>query len=783
MTLVGTSVKRKEDPRFIQGRGKYVANIQLPGMAYIAIKRSPHAHARIKGIDTSAAKAMKGVLAVFLGQELIDSGVGKLPCGWVVPGCKIPTRWAVVPVGDKVRHVGDSVAIVVAESAYIAEDAVEAIEVDYETLPAVIGAQKATESGQASVHDDIPDNVSYTWALGDKDGTAGALKNAAKVIKLDLTNQRLIPNAMEPRAAVAQWNAATEDMTVWTTSQNPHPIRLLLSAFTLGIPEHKLRVISPDVGGGFGSKIFHYPEEIITPWVARKINRPCKWVATRSESFMTDSQGRDHVSHAEMALDANGRITGLLVQTWADNGAYLSTFAPLIPTAFYICLLSGLYKIPHIYGEMWGTLTNTVPVDAYRGAGRPEAAYLVERIVDLAAREMKMDPIEFRRLNFIGKDEFPYQTPLAMLYDSGDYNKLFDEAVRISEYTNLLAERDAARAEGRIVGIGVCGCIEASGPAPSKVAGSLGSAVGFWESSIVRVHPSGKVSVFTGSHSHGQGHETAFAQIVSDQLGVPMSDIEIIHGDTASIPFGMGTYGSRSVSVGGSSIVKSTEKVRKKMMKIAAHQLEAAEEDLEYDFNGGGVFVKGSPSKRKSFFELSFASYSAHNLPDTIEPGLEEQTFYDPANFTFPNSAHICLVEVDKGTGEVAVKKYFAVDDVGKVINPMLVDGQIVGGVAQGFGQALWENAVYDENGQLLSGSFMDYAMPRADLLPRINTSRTETPSPHNPLGVKGAGEMGTIASTVSIANGVMDALAPFGVRHLEMPLTAQTVWNAIQGK
>ncbi|MFN8445665.1 MAG: xanthine dehydrogenase family protein molybdopterin-binding subunit [Caldilineaceae bacterium] len=783
MAMVGTSVKRKEDPRFIQGRGKYVANIQLPGMAYIAIKRSPHAHAKIKSIDTSAATAMKGVLGVFLGQELIDSGVGKLPCGWVVPGCKVPTRWAVVPVGDKVRHVGDSVAIVVAESSYIAEDAVEAINVEYEVLPAVIGAKKATDAGQASVHDDIPDNVSYTWALGDKAGVENAINSAAKVIKLDLTNQRLIPNAMEPRAAAAQWNAATEEMTVWTTSQNPHPIRLLLSAFTLGIPEHKLRVISPDVGGGFGSKIFHYPEEIITPWVARKINRPCKWVATRSESFMTDSQGRDHVSHAELSLDANGKITGLLVQTWADNGAYLSTFAPLIPTAFYICLLSGLYKIPNIYGEMWGTLTNTVPVDAYRGAGRPEAAYLVERLVDLAARELNMDPIEFRRQNFIGKDEFPYQTPVAMLYDSGDYNKLFDEAVRVSNYQQLLAERDAARAQGRLVGVGVCGCIEASGPAPSKVAGSLGSAVGFWESSIVRVHPSGKVSVFTGSHTHGQGHETAFAQIVSDQLGVPMNDIEIIHGDTAAIPFGMGTYGSRSVSVGGSSIVKSAEKVRKKMLKIAAHQLEAAEEDLEYNYNGGGVFVKGSPSQSKSFFDISLASYTAHNLPDGIEPGLEEQTFYDPANFTFPNSAHICLVEVDKGTGEVAVKKYFAVDDVGKVINPMLVDGQIVGGVAQGFGQALWEQAVYAENGQLLSGSFMDYAMPRADGFPRINTSRTETPSPHNPLGVKGAGEMGTIASTVSVANGVMDALAPLGIRHVEMPLTAQTVWNAIHGK
>ncbi len=781
MSMVGTSVKRKEDPRFIQGRGKYVANIQLPGMAYIGIKRSPHAHAKIVSIDTSAAKAIKGVIAVYLGQELIDSGVGKLPCGWLVPDIKVPTRWAVVPVGDKVRHVGDSVAIVVAESPYIVEDALEVIDVTYEALPAVMGAKAATNKGQAAVHDDIPGNVSYTWKLGDEAAAKQAIGSAAHIVKIDLTNQRLIANALEPRAAVAQWNAATEDMTLWTTSQNPHPIRLLLSAFTLGIPEHKLRVVSPDVGGGFGSKAFHYPEEIITPWVARKLNRPCKWVATRSESFMTDSQGRDHVTHAELAMDKDGRFTGLLVQTWANNGAYLSTFAPLIPTAFYICLLSGLYKIPAIYGEMWGTLTNTVPVDAYRGAGRPEASYVVERLVDLAAREIGIDPIEIRRRNFIPANEFPYQTPLAMAYDSGDYAKLFNKAVEVSGYTGLVAARDIARNQGRLVGIGVSGCIEASGPAPSKVAGALGAAVGFWESSIVRVHPSGKVSVFTGSHSHGQGHETAFAQIVSDQLGISMDDIEIIHGDTASIPFGMGTYGSRSVSVGGSSIVRSAEKVRAKMMKIASHQLEAAEEDLVYDFNGGGVYVKGSPSKKKSFFDLSFASYTAHNLPDGIEPGLEEQTFYDPANFTFPNSAHICQVEIDPATGEVAVQKYFAIDDVGKVINPMLVDGQIVGGVAQGVGQALWEHGVYDENGQLLSGSFMDYAMPRADGFPRITTERTETPSPHNPLGVKGAGEMGTIASTVTVANAVMDALAPLGVRHLDMPLTAQKVWSAIQ--
>lgn len=574
-----------------------------------------------------------------------------------------------------------------------------------------------------------------------------------------------------------------EEMTVWTTSQNPHPIRLLLSAFTLGIPENKLRVISPDVGGGFGSKIFHYPEEIITPWVARAINRPTKWISTRSEAMMTDSQGRDHVTHCKMALKNDGTITGIYVSTWSNQGAYISTFAPLIPTALYITLLSGLYKIKGVYGEMWGTMTNTVPVDAYRGAGRPEASYLMERLVDLAARDLNMDPLDIRRKNFIPTDEFPYQTPVAFLYDSGNYHQLFDKATEMADYAGMRQLQAAARAEGRVVGVGIVGCIEASGPAPSAVAGSLGSAVGFWESGKVRVHPTGKVSVFTGSHTHGQGHETTFAQVVADELGVPIEDVDIIHGDTGSVPFGMGTYGSRSASVGGSALVRSSEKIRAKVMKIAAHQLEAAEEDLVYDRDAGKVHVKGSPDKAKAFAELAFAAYTAHNLPTGLEPGLEETAFYDPANFTFPNSCHIALIELDKETGAVSITRYIAVDDVGKVINPLIVEGQIVGGIAQGVGQALWEEGVYDASGQLLTGTFLDYAMPRADGFPKLEVGRVETPSPHNPLGVKGAGEMGTIAATAVIANAVMDALAPFGVRHLEMPLTAEKLYNAMHGK
>ena len=778
---VGTSMKRREDPRFVQGQGRYVANIQLPHMAHLAIKRSPYAHAKIKKIDTSKAAKLPGVIAVFTGQDLIDGSVGKLPCGWVVPDCKVPTRWPLTV--DKVRHVGDGVACVVAEDRYIAEDAVNLIEVDYESLPAVVDARKTTESGAPQIHDDIPDNISYTWALGNKEAMEKGFAEAEHVVELELINQRLIPNSIEPRAAVAQWIAPSEEMTVWTTSQNPHPIRLLLSAFTLGIPENQLRVISPDVGGGFGSKIFHYPEEVIVPWVARKINRPVKWVATRSESSLTDSQGRDHVTVARIALKKDGTITGIHVKTWANMGAYLSTFAPLIPTALYITLLSGLYKVQGIYGEMWGTLTNTVPVDAYRGAGRPEAAYLLERLVDVAARDLGIDPLDMRRMNLIPKEEFPYQTPVAFMYDSGDYHNLFDKAVEMADYKKMREEQEKARKEGRVVGVGIVGCIEASGPAPSAVAGSLGSAVGFWESGVLRVHPTGKVSVFTGSHAHGQGHETTFAQVVADELGIKMEDVEVVHGDTARVPFGMGTYGSRSASVGGSALVRAAEKIRAKAIKIAAHQLEAAEEDMVFDQATGNIHVKGSPDKAKPFGAIAFAAYTAHNLPTGLEPGLEESAFYDPANFTFPNSAHIAQVEIDPETGQVQIQRYVAVDDVGKTINPLIVEGQLVGGVVQGVGQALWEHGIYDENGQLVTGTFMDYAIPKASAFPMIETGRVETASPHNPLGVKGAGEMGTIAATAVIANAVLDALSPYGVRHLNMPLTPEKIWRAMQAK
>ena len=776
---VGTSVKRVEDPRFIQGKGRYVANIQFPDMVYVAIKRSPEAHARITRMDTSAAAAMDGVVAVFTGQDFKDGGCGSLPCGWLVPDTKVPDRPIVVT--DRVCHVGDSVAVVAARTPYIAADAVEAIEVDYEPLPTVVDARGAMDDGAPLVHAEIEDNASYHWALGDQEACEKAFAEADEVVEIELVNQRLIPTAMEPRAAAAQWDAASEEMTVWTTSQNPHPIRLLLSAFTLGIPESKLRVISPDVGGGFGSKIFHYPEEVIVPWVARQVGRPARWVATRTESQMTDSQGRDHVTVARLAMTSDGTFTGLDVETWANQGAYLSTFAPLIPTALYITLLSGNYKMPGVFGKVHGTLTNTVPVDAYRGAGRPEAAYLVERLVDLAATRLGRDPLDLRRQNAIPKEDFPYQTPVAFLYDSGDYDRLMATAADRADYAGMRAAQAEARGEGKLRGVGVVCCIEASGPAPSAVAGSLGSAVGFWESGEIRVHPTGQVSVFTGTHSHGQGHETTLAQVAADELGVPIESVEGVHGDTGRINFGMGTYGSRSACVGGSALVRSAEKVRAKVLKLGAHLLEAAEEDVVYDREAGRVHVKGSPDRGKDFGELAFAAYTAHNMPEGMEPGLNFVSFYDPANFTFPASSHICEVDVCPDTWEVRILRYVAVDDVGKVINPMIVEGQIQGGVVQGVGQALTEIGSYSDDGQLLSGTLLEYAVPRADLLPGIEVDRIETPSPHNPLGVKGAGEMGTIAATPAVANAVLDALAPLGVSHIELPLTPERIWRAVQ--
>jgi carbon-monoxide dehydrogenase large subunit len=773
--LFGKSIKRREDPRFITGRGQYVDDVKLPGMTYASFVRSPHAHARLRRIDATRAKASPGVIAVYSGQ---DVQVGGLPCGWMLPDIKVPVR--PVFASGKVRYVGEPVAVVIGDSPYAARDGAEAVNVEYEPLLAVSDGKRAREAGAPQLFDEIPSNQCFYWTIGDKAATETAFKAAATVVQQPILNQRLIPNAMEPRACVASFSPGTGELTLWVTSQNPHVHRLLMAAFVLGIPETKMRVIAPDVGGGFGSKIFVYNEEVIASWASKTLGRPVKWTADRRESFMNDAHGRDHVTEAAMAFDGSGKVTGLRVSTHANLGAYLSTFAPLIPSFLYGPLLSGVYKFPNIFCEVWGMLTNTAPVDAYRGAGRPEATFLLERLMDRAARELGQDPADLRRRNLIPKftDGTPYQTPVAFAYDSGDYEPALDRALEMSGYSAMRKEQEIGRRNHRYLGIGLTTYIEACGPAPSAVAGSLGAGAGLWESGAVRVHPTGAVTVFTGSHSHGQGHETTFAQLVGDELGIPMEQIEIVHGDTAQIPFGMGTYGSRSACLGGSAIVKSLEKVKEKGRKIAAHLLEASEKDLDYA--DGKWSVKGAPDKAKAWGEVALMAYLAHNIPQGMEPGLEATSFYDPTNFTFPFGAHVAVVDVDVDTGAVKLLKYVAVDDVGKVINPMIVDGMVHGGIAQGVGQALWEHGVYGSDGQLLTGSMMDYVVPKADQLPSYQTDRTVTPSPVNPIGVKGAGETGTIASTPTVVNAVLDALSPFGVTHLDMPLTAEKIWKAV---
>lgn len=784
-TLIGESVKRVEDKRFITGRGRFTDDIVLPGMCYAAIIRSPHAHAQIRGIDTSAVMGESGVVAVFTGDDVHADGLISMPCGWQVDfknGDTMKEPPHPMLAQGKVRHVGDAVAVVIAESAGEAKDAAELVDVDYEVMPGVVNSADAVVEGAPVVHEDAPENLAFDWELGDKKKTDAALAGAAHITKLEFVNQRLIPNAIEPRAAIGDYDPAGERYTLYTSSQNPHVIRLLLCAFVLGIPEHKVRVISPDVGGGFGSKIFHYIEEALVTWCARRIERPVKWTAERSESFMTDGHGRDHTTIAELALDADGAFIGLRVRTLANLGAYLSTFAPCIPTYLHGTLLQGLYTTPAIHIDLSGVFTNTTPVDAYRGAGRPEATFILERLADQAALELGIDPAELRFKNFIppfdGVDQPGYETQVALTYDSGNYAEVLRGALDMAGYEEIRKEQKEARGQGRYMGIGFSTYIEACGIAPSAVVGALGARAGLFESAGVRVEPTGKVSVFTGSHSHGQGHETTFSQLVGERLGVPMEDVEIVHGDTGSIPYGMGTYGSRSLAVGGTAILKSIDKIIEKGAKIAAHLLEAAPEDLT--FSDGAWTVNGT-DKSLPFAEVSLAAYVPHNFPEGLEPGLDFTSFYDPSNFTFPFGAHIAMVEVDIDTGKVTLNRFVACDDVGNVVNPMIVDGQIHGGIAQGVGQALLEGAVYDTSGQLTSASYMDYAMPRADDLPSFEIDRRVTPCPHNPLGVKGAGEAGTIGATPAVVNAVIDALWPLGVRHIEMPLTSQRVWQSIQ--
>jgi carbon-monoxide dehydrogenase large subunit len=774
--VFGSSIKRREDPRLITGQGHYVDDLQLPGLLYMALLRSPHAHARIKSIKTDAARSSAGVAAVYTGADL-EGKIGTLPCGWVLPDIKMPPHKPITT--DKARYVGDAVAVVLAESRDSARDAVDAIEVDYEVLPAVVDEEKAMSAEAPILHEDLGTNVSFTWNIGGGD-VEQALKAADKVLKQRIVNQRLIPNAIEPRAVVAQWMSFQQELTLWTSTQIPHVVRLLL-ALTMGIPEQKIRVIAPDVGGGFGSKLYLYAEEMIAVSLARLTGRPIKWTEERRENYQATTHGRACIQDLEIGCNDDGTIIALKVHNIANLGAYLSLFAPGIPTVLFGVVLSGAYRIPNIACQVDGVFTNTVPVDAYRGAGRPEGTHVVERAVDLVADATGVDPAEVRRRNFIPPEAFPFTTAVGVTYDSGNYAAALDKAIGAVGYEALKQEQAERRQRNdRLqLGVGLSSYIEICGMAPSQVLGAVGGQAGGWESATVRLHPSGKVTVLSGSSSHGQGHETTFAQIVGQELGVPVEDVEIVHGDTAAVQVGIGTFGSRSAAVGGTAVYQSVQKLKDKAIKIAAHLLEASPQDVEYV--DGKIQVKGAADRSKTIQEVALMAFLAHNYPKDLEPGLEATTFFDPSNFTWPFGTHVCVAEVDTETGKVDIRRYLAVDDCGRVINPMIVDGQVQGGIAQGMAQALYKEGAYDAEGQLVTGSMMDYAVPTARQLPSFETQHAETPSPVNPMGVKGVGEAGTIAASAAVVNSVVDALSHLGITHLDMPLRPERVWRAIQ--
>ena len=783
---IGTSPKRVEDKRFLTGAGRFTDDITLPNQAYAVFLRSPYAHAKIIAIRTEDAMEAEGVIAVFTGADVAH--INGLPCGWQVNfknGDQMKEPKHPLMVADKARHVGDAMAMVIAETRNQAWDAMELIEVEYEELEAVVSAVDALKEGAPMVHEDVQNNLSFDWQIGNpRSEVDAAMEEAKHITTLEFVNQRLIPNAIEPRSYIGSYDPAYDKYTLYSSTQNPHLIRLLMCAFVLGIPEHKVRVVGPDVGGGFGSKAFHYAEEALVTWAAQKLGRPVKWTAERRESFQVDAHGRDHTTKAEMGFDAEGKILALRISTVANLGAYLSTFASCVPPYLHGTLLQGLYTTPKINLDLKAVFTNTTPVDAYRGAGRPEATYLLERLLDLAALEMGMNPAELRFKNFIppfdGTSQPGYMTQVALQYDSGNYEGVLNKGLELLGYDNFRRQQKESAQNGKLLGLGFSTYIEACGLAPSAIAGALGARAGFYEVGQVRVQPTGKVSVYTGAHSHGQGHETTFAQVVADRLGIAMEDVEIVHGDSDSMAFGLGTYGSRSLAVGGSAIVKSIEKIIEKGKKIAAHTLEANPDDIEFD--KGSFTVKGT-DKSLPFGQIAFTAYVPHVYPQDLEPGLDFSSFYDPGNFTYPFGCHIAVVEVDRETGQVNLKRFIAVDDVGNVINPMIVDGQIHGGVVQGIGQALYEGAEYNTDGQLINGSYMDYCMPRAEDLPPIETVSQVTPCPHNPLGVKGAGEAGAIGSTPAVVNAVIDALwnGGYRVKDIRMPLNAERVWRAMQ--
>src|SRR5215207_9574322 len=790
--VLGAPVKRVEDQRLITGRGRYVDDISMPGLVHMAILRSPYAHANIRSVDTSVARSMPGVLDVLVGA---DVPYNPLPLAWPAGGVagiqnNVNTPRALAT--DGVKWQGEGVAAVVAETPEQAQDAMESILVDWEPLPAVVDAEAATKDGAPQLHQNAPNNVVFEWSVGDKGGTDAAIDAAEVVVRQRLVNQRLIPNPMEVRGDIGHYNPGTDEYTVWMSSQTPHIQRLLLTAFVTGIPEHKVRCISPDVGGAFGTKIFCYADMALVMFASKLIGggRPVKWVESRRESYGSTIHGRDHITYVEIAGKRDGTVTGVKVKTYANLGGRLSTIGPGIPTTLYGRVLSGCYKIPNVYCEVTGVYTNTTFVDAYRGAGRPEATYVVERAMDLFANEIGMDRAAIRRKNFIPPDAFPYDNPSGLLtasggaklyVDSGNYEPALNKALVAVDYDQLEAKKADAKSRGKLLGMGLSTYIEVCGVAPSKWIGAVGEGWGaaMWESANLKVHLTGKIILTMGTQPQGQGHETTYAQIVAHELGVPMEDVIVQHSDTQGTPFGYGSYGSRTSSVGSTAAIKAAAKVREKARRYAAHMLEANVEDVEVD--GASYRVKGSPDKVKTLQEIAFAIDLGFSLPEGMEPYLDETAYHDTPNCTWPFGTHIALVEVDEETGKVDLIRYVAVDDVGKKINPMIVDGQLHGGIAQGVGQALWEGAVYGEDGQLLTGSMLDYALPKASHFPAFELDQTVTPSPVNPLGVKGVGEAGAIASTAAVANAVNDALSPLGIKHLDMPFTAQTVWRAIQ--
>lgn len=776
--VFGSGIRRREDPRLLTGTARYTADISLPAMVHAAILRSPHGHARVKSIDTSRAQRAPGVVAVFTGADT-EGALQPIPCAWLIPNSELKVAPYRPMATDVVRYVGDAVAVVVAESDYQAQDALELIDVAYEPLPATVDPEKSAAPGAPQLHAEAPGNVAFHWTVAGGDVDA-AFAKADVVVRDRIVQQRLIPTAMEPRGAVAQFTPATGELTLWNTTQNPHIVRFIMSVVT-GVPEDRLRVVAPEVGGGFGSKIPQIQGDFITAFCSMRLGRPVKWIETRSENYQSTTHGRDHVQDVELAATKDGRVLGLRCTVWAGMGAYLSTAAPGIPTILHGLMLSGPYQIPAVKEDVYGVYTNTTPVEAYRGAGRPEATFMLERMMDLLAHRLNMDPVEVRRLNLIPPFDNGHDVATGLKYDSGNYQAALDKALAHIGYEALRRAQAAARAKGRYLGIGVTTYVEICGLGPSQVAGAVGFQGGLWESAIVRFHPSGKVNVFIGASPHGQGEETTFAQIVADELGVAVTDVKVVHGDTDNTPMGWGTYGSRTTAVGGAALAVATRKIKEKAKLLASHLLEAAVEDMDYA--DGKFFVKGSPDRFKTIQDIALMANVAWNLPEGMEGGLEASSFYDPPNFTYPFGTHVAVVEVDPETGHVTMKRYVAVDDCGPQINPVIVEGQIHGGVVQGIGQALWEAAVYDDNGQLLTGSLADYAIPRADVLPDIEVLSTVTPSPHHPLGVKGIGEAGTIASTCAVYNAVIDALRPLGVETLQMPLTPERVWRAIASK